>query len=228
MAKRSGRVIQAKFQEEHEITIEPKTEAQRVYLENLFSDDIVVGIGSPGTGKTLLGCYYAAKAFMNKDIDKIVITRPNVSMGKSNGALPGTADEKCAPWMLPMLDNFERFMGKNIVQNQLRLGNIILQPMETIRGRSFDDTVLLLDEAQNCTLQELKAVVTRIGENSKIIVMGDPIQNDMRGKSGLQDFCDMCVRHNIEGFSSVQFTHDDIVRSGLVKDLVIMFEKEGV
>lgn len=224
-----AKVVKPKFEKQrNSFNLLPQTESQRIYYENLKHDDLVVGVGSAGTGKTFVSCAYAAKSLLKNEFQKVVMTRPVVSMGRTIGLLPGELEEKLEPWFRPMLSTFNLVMGKNCVANNIRNGNIVMQPLEMIRGMSYDNTIVLVDEAQNCTLEELKAISTRIGEHSQLILMGDPLQNDMRGKSGLEDFCDICLRHNITGFSSVKFTNKDIVRSGLVKDLVIAFEKEGV
>lgn len=224
-----AKVVKSKFEKQrNSFNLLPQTESQRIYYENLKHDDLVVGVGSAGCGKTFVSCAYAAKSLLKNEFQKVVMTRPVVSMGRTIGLLPGELEEKLEPWFRPMLSTFNLVMGKNCVANNIRNGNIVMQPLEMIRGMSYDNTIVLVDEAQNCTLEELKAISTRIGEHSQLILMGDPLQNDMRGKSGLEDFCDICLRHNITGFSSVKFTNKDIVRSGLVKDLVIAFEKEGV
>ena len=213
---------------QEQFKLEPKTQAQKIYLTNLYNDDVCAAIGSPGTGKTFISCAYAAQQLLRNNFEKIVITRPVVSMGKSNGFVKGDLNEKCLPWMLPMIGVFNLVMGKGAVDCNIRNENIIMQPMEMIRGMSYDRTIVIVDEAQNCTISELKAISTRVGEHSQLILMGDPSQNDLKGKSGLDQFSDICIKHHIPGFSSVKFTHQDIVRSGLVKSLVIAFEKESI
>lgn len=232
MAKKSravSRTNNPKFQNDYNhLDIIPKNESQRILQSNLQTDTVVAAIGSAGTGKSYISLLHAAKQIATHKCSRIVLIRPNIPTGRSLGFTPGTIDEKMGVWLMPALTTLTEALGRSVVDCHIRNGNILLQPIETIRGSSFENSIIIVEEAQNLTMDELKAISTRIGEGSQLILTGDTRQTDLKGASGLERFCDMCVKHNVRGFSSVVFTPRDIVRSGIVKELVIAFEKEGV
>lgn len=230
MSKKNKRTINTDKQSTFP-QVSPRTESQRQLLANFEHDTIIVASGSPGSGKTMLSAWYSAKELQTGRTNKIVITRPIVGLGKSIAALPGDINEKLAPWVEPIVGNLKEFLGKGVYDCHLNNNNIELVALEHIRGRSYDDgTIILLDEAQNADMDTLKAVSTRIGQGSQLIISGDPKQSDInKSKSNpLDQFCEMCVRHKVRGFSKVNFTHHDIQRDDIVKDLIIMFDKEGI
>ena len=163
--KRRTRRTKTKFDEsKSRIDLTPRNENQAKYIEALSKADQVIVFGPAGTGKTYVVSTFAANAYHMKEVNKVVITRPHIPVGKDIGFLPGTLEEKSAPWALPVLDVLERHLGKGVVETALKNGNIEVAPLALMRGRSFDDAFVICDEAQNITLPELKMLVTRIGK----------------------------------------------------------------
>lgn len=209
------------------IELVPRTETQKVYIDSLDTSDQVIVFGPAGTGKTYVVSTYAANAYHMKDVNKIVITRPHVAVGKDIGYLPGTLEEKSAPWALPVLDVLERHLGKGVVETALKNGNIEVAPLALMRGRSFDNTFVICDEAQNITLPELKMLVTRIGEGSKLVLNGDIQQSDLKEGDGLTKIIHLTKKHCLP-IPVVEFTLEDIVRSDICKLWIETFSKEGL
>ena len=207
--------------------IQPKTATQDYLMKAIEKKTMVVCIGPAGTGKTFCSGMKAAQMFLRGGYDKIILTRPNISTGKSLGFFPGTVEEKLAPWLAPITNVLKDGLGKGRYECMEQRGQIQLQPLETIRGQSFERSIIIIDEAQNLDMHELKAVSTRIGEGSKLILMGDPSQSDINKGMDLTKFVDMCHRHNID-VPIVQFTLDDIVRSDIVSQFCKMFYRENV
>ena len=208
-----------------EINIEPLNDKQKDYLISLLSSPCVICTGSAGTGKTYLAASVAAKDLSERRIRRIVISRANVSTGKSLGALPGTVEEKLAPWLLPVTDVLRRHLGDGFYEHALKSGTIQFQPIETIRGRSFDDTVVIIDESQQLTKEELKAITTRMGTRSRLYLMGDRSQRDIR-VDGLEWLTSVVIKHELP-VDIHRFTSDDIVRSDLCASFVRAFEIDG-
>lgn len=210
------------------IHIQPKNLNQELFLKSMKENIISIGSGSAGVGKSLLMCYYAASELLAGNINKIVITRPYVATaGRTTGFKPSTDLEKLRSFVLPMIGYLSDVLGKGMVEEQLLLADKIeLAPLESIRGRSFDDCMILVDECSNMTITEVQAISTRLGENCRLILSGDGFQSDTRD-NGLKWFESLVKRHNIPDVGIVKFTHDDIVRSGMVKELVIAFEKDA-
>ena len=209
--------------------IQPKNVTQNYLLESIENNTMTVCIGPAGTGKTYCTGMKAAQLYLKGKYDKIIITRPNVSTGRSLGYFKGSVEEKMTPWLKPILNILEQGLGAGRFECDIRQGNIEIQPMETIRGNSFENCIIICDESQNLQIEEIKAMTTRIGENAKLILLGDPAQSDVRrnGISDLQSFVDMCVKHNIP-CPVVRFTLNDVVRSDIVKHLLTMFYKENI
>jgi phosphate starvation-inducible protein PhoH and related proteins len=203
----------------------PKNDKQDKLIRSIKVYPITVTIGCAGTGKTYCSAGTAASLFMQGKYKKIVFTRANVPTGKSLGHFPGTIQEKMTPWLLPMLEVFEQAFGKEKYKYMINKGEIEIQPIETIRGRSYKDALVLVDESQNLSLDELKAISTRLGENSKLILMGDPAQSDVKDGKDLLKFCSLIKKCGIQ-LPVVEFSVDDIVRSDIVAELVRMFIKE--
>ena len=219
-------VAQAKEQQRPEVRIEPLNPKQRDYFMSLLVDPCVVCTGPAGTGKTYLAASVAAKDLAEKRIKRIVLSRANVGTGKSLGAFPGTVEEKMAPWLMPLTDVLRDQLGVGFYEHAVKTGAIVIQPIETIRGRSFDDSVVLMDESQQLTIEELKAICTRIGENSKLFILGDRAQRDVES-DGLAWLAGLVERNDLP-VAVHTFDSDDIVRSGLCQMFVKAFEKEGV
>lgn len=207
--------------------IQPKNATQNYLLESIENNTMTVCIGPAGTGKTYCTGMKAAQLYLKGKYDKIIITRPNVSTGRSLGYFKGSVEEKMTPWLKPILNVLQSGIGSGRFECDMRQGNIEIQPLETIRGNSFENCIIICDESQNLNMEEIKAMTTRVGENSKLIMLGDPNQSDVKNGNDLQRFVDMCVKHNIP-CPVVRFNLDDVVRSDIVKHLLTMFYKESV
>lgn len=203
----------------------PMNENQDDYIKALERSNQVVVTGSSGTGKTYVAATYAAQMLQSGLIDKIVLTRPNVSVGRDLGYFPGTLLEKITPWAQPVLEVLFKHLGKVEVATYIKEGVIEIAPLSTMRGRSFEKCFILLDEAQNATPAEMKMFLTRIGEDCKLVVNGDIQQNDLRGSnSGLDQIVDMIEKYHLD-IPIIEFTVNDIVRSKVCKEWIIAFDK---
>jgi|TARA_R110000851_G_scaffold92754_2_gene202315 phosphate starvation-inducible PhoH-like protein len=209
------------------ISILPKNEAQEKYVKALHSACQMVVFGPSGTGKTYVVSTVAASLYHTKDIDKIVITRPHVAVGERLGFLPGDLREKCEPWALPVLDVLDQHLGKGVVSTGIKNGNIEIAPMALMRGRSFSNCFIICDEAQNITFHELKMLLTRVGEGSKLVLNGDIMQSDLKEADGLSQIVRIIKKHDLP-VPIVEFGVEDIVRSDHTKMWVKTFIKEGV
>lgn len=224
--KRNVRQRNEKFVKENNTNhIQPKTKNQQLLLDAIDNYPITVTLGAAGVGKTFCAASKVAQLYDRGNYSNIILTRSNVPTGKSIGYFPGDVKEKLTPWLLPLLSVLEKRFGKTKLECLLSRDTIQLQPLETIRGRSFEDSLILVDECQNLTIEELKAITTRIGENSKMILMGDSTQSDINNGADILRFCSICAKHSID-IPIIQFTVDDIVRSDIVGQLVRAFIKE--
>lgn len=196
-------------------------EAQGQYISAIKSSELVFAIGPAGTGKTYIAAAFAADLLMDKKIDQIIITRPNVEVGTGMGFLPGELEEKYAPYLLPFEQIMIERMGKGPYQYALKADKISPRPLGYMRGSTFNDAVVILDEAQNCTPAEMKMFLTRIGKNCLVIVDGDTEQCDLHGPSGLNDA--LRRLEGVEGVRVVRFEEEDIVRSGLVRKILVAY-----
>lgn len=209
------------------IQILPRNDKQAQYIDALRSSDQVIASGPAGTGKTFIAASWAAGQYSDKAIDKIIITRPHVAVGKDIGYLPGTLEEKVLPWALPVIDVLVLHLGRGVVDTALKSGNIEVVPLALIRGRSFDNAIILVDEAQNLTTAEMKAMLTRVGEGSQIILDGDVEQTDLKEQSGLAKIVHLVKAHNMP-VPVVEFEISDVVRSGICRMWLEVFRKEGL
>lgn len=202
--------------------LSPLNWAQETYMEAIQTNDIVFGIGSAGTGKTYIAAHWAAKQLYYKRVDKVILTRPNIEVGASLGFLPGTLEEKYLPYLEPFQSAFSHFLGKGFYEYALKNGNIDPRPLAYMRGSTFNNAIVLVDECQNMTSSEFKMLLSRIGKNCKIILSGDPSQYDIRS-SGLDD----AVRRleHVDGVEVVRFLDSDIVRSKLCKQIILAYNK---
>ena len=207
--------------------IVPKTENQGKLLEALKSSRQVFILGPAGTGKTYVTATYAADLYTMKEIDKIVITRPHVAVGKELGFLKGDLTEKTMPWALPVLDVLEKHLGKGAVETGIKSGNIEMAPLALMRGRSFDNAFIIVDETQNITTHELKMLLTRVGEGTTIVLNGDVQQSDLKEADGLTKVIHMAKKHMLP-VPIVEFDMDDIIRSDITKMWVKTFYAEGI
>jgi phosphate starvation-inducible PhoH-like protein len=200
--------------------VKPLNEIQSVYLNAIKRNDIIFGIGSAGTGKTYVAASYAAAQLFYKKITKIILTRPNVETGRGMGFLPGKLEDKYAPYLQPFDSVFTKTLGIGFYQYALKNKDIDPKPIGFMRGMSFDDAVILVDEAQNLTKTELKMLLSRIGKNCKVILSGDPKQCDIID-SGLEDAVSRLSR--LPGVELVRFEDDDIVRSPMCKQVILAY-----
>ena len=205
----------------------PKTDNQGKLIKAITESSQVIVFGPAGTGKTYVTATLASDMYLTKDIEKIVITRPMVSVGKDIGILPGELLDKVAPWALPVLDILIKHLGKASVEIALKSGNIEIAPLALMRGRSFDDAFIICDEAQNITTAELKMLLTRVGEDTTIVLNGDVQQTDLKGDSGLITITNVAKKHNLP-VPIVEFGLDDIVRSDICAMWVRAFYEEKI
>ena len=203
----------------------PKTVNQRRYLEAIERNDLVIGVGPAGTGKTYLAVAMAVSALMAKRVSRIILTRPAVEAGERLGFLPGTLQEKVDPYLRPLYDALYDMLEVDKVEKLLERATIEVAPIAFMRGRTLNDSFIILDEAQNSTPEQMKMVLTRQGFNSKMVVNGDVTQIDLPGgkRSGLLDALD--VLKGVEGISFIQFDERDVVRHSLVQRIVKAYEK---
>jgi phosphate starvation-inducible PhoH-like protein len=224
------RVKKEKFVRDDFPTLTPRNEKQKILLEELRRSTLVAATGSAGTGKTIMACWHAARKLHYGDVKKVILIRAYQPLaGRSIGFLPGTLDEKLMPYYQQMIDYFEDYLGKATTEIHLKQKTIEICSLETIRGRSWERALSIVDEAQSLFVPEVQALVTRIGEGSQMIFCGDNsgTQTDVRvGTDGLTYLEQLVVRYEITDTAFVKFTRDDIVRSGITKEFVVAFEEE--
>jgi len=200
--------------------VKPLNYIQGEYLQAIKSCEIIFGVGSAGTGKTFVAAAYAAGELYNRRIHKIILTRPNVETGRGMGFLPGELEEKYAPYLQPFDQVFTRTLGKGFYEYALKSKDIDPKPLGFMRGASFENCIILVDEAQNLNKTEFKMLLSRIGKNCKVILSGDPKQTDI-SDSGLLDACKRL--QNIPGVEVVEFRDEDIVRSLMCKQVILAY-----
>lgn len=219
--------------------LEPKNQNQKIALSYLNSGTPIVFLtGSAGTGKSMLAAYRAANQLRAKKIDKVFLVRPAVSVGKSVGMLPGDIKEKLAPYFAQTMTHLEKFLGKGMMTYCLNHEKIEMKPVEYLRGMSFEDCIVVAEEVQNFTAEEMEMMLTRLGENCQIIFTGDTKQHDLKGVSGLdvtiklldkmlQTHPEYMTQEDMdeldEGVGIVRFKPEDVVRRGLTKAFVKVF-----
>lgn len=206
-----------KTQERSTEIISAKTKNQQTYIMSIIENDIIFCSGPSGTGKSFIALGIACEHLHRGDIDCIIIARPLVCVGKDIGALPGEVKQKIEPYLGPMQDNLKRFLGPYyglyLSENKIRF-----EPIELMRGATFNHAYMILDEAQNCTFEQLKMFITRMGEGSKVMINGDTKQNDLKGKSGL-DQC-MAMLIDIEQIGINRLDYCDIQRNGILEKVL--------
>src|SRR5580700_1763264 len=203
----------------------PKTVNQRRYLEAIERNDLVFGVGPAGTGKTYLAVAMGVSALVSKKISRIILTRPAVEAGERLGFLPGTLQEKVDPYLRPLYDALYDMLEADRVEKLLERNTIEVAPLAFMRGRTLNDSFIILDEAQNTTPEQMKMVLTRQGFSSKMVVNGDVTQIDLPGgkRSGLLDVIE--VLRGVEGISFIHFDERDVVRHSLVQRIVKAYER---
>lgn len=206
-------------------SIKPKTLGQKRYLDSIKENDIVFGIGPAGTGKTFLAMAMAVQAFKNKEVNRIILTRPAVEAGENLGFLPGDLQEKVDPYLRPIYDALFEILGFETYGKYVEKGLIEVAPLAYMRGRTLDSSYVILDEAQNTTNEQMKMFLTRLGFGSKAIITGDITQVDLpRGKqSGLKTVTQ--ILENVQGVDFVYLSKYDIVRHPLVQKIIEAYEK---
>jgi phosphate starvation-inducible PhoH-like protein len=204
-----------------------KTPKQKEFLDALKVSSQVFVLGPAGTGKTYVTATYAADLYTTKQIDKIVITRPHVAVGKELGFLKGDLTEKTMPWALPVLDVLEKHLGKGTVETGIKNGNIEMAPLALMRGRSFDNAFIIVDETQNITTHELKMLLTRVGEGTTIVLNGDVQQSDLKEADGLSKVIHLAKKYMLP-VPIIEFGVEDIMRSDITAMWVKTFMEEGI
>ena len=205
--------------------IKPKTLGQKKYIDAIENNTITFGIGPAGTGKTYLAVAMAVRAFRDEQVSRIILTRPAVEAGEKLGFLPGDLQDKVDPYLRPLYDAMFDMMGPENFQRNMEKGCIEVAPLAYMRGRTLDDSFIILDEAQNTTPEQMKMFLTRLGFNSKAIVTGDVTQIDLpnAGRSGLIEA--VKVLKNIDDISIMKLTEKDVVRHKLVQDIITAYER---
>lgn len=203
---------------------EPKNERQRVYASAMRrAGSVVFGLGKAGTGKTYVAGRMAAEALLNNEVEKIILTRPAVEAGgESLGFLPGEKEQKFDPFFDPFRDVLEEHLGKSFVEYLIKDGRIKCEPFAYMRGKTFKNAFVILDEAQNATPEQFKLFLTRIGEGATVVINGDESQTDIKAKSGLMD---AAVRlFHLPSVKVVRFRVEDVVRSGFVGEVIAAYD----
>lgn len=199
--------------------LEAKSYVQQDYLDAIKENDIVFAIGSAGSGKTYVPTHYAAEQLYYKKVDKIIITRPAVAAcGEELGFLPGDLGEKFAPYLQPYMETFNELLGKSFVEYCLKVGSIEAIPLGFMRGRSFKNCIVLADEMENASPMQLKLILTRFGENCKMLINGDIEQRDIHENSGLEDAIGRL--HHLDKVEVIKFREDDCIRSGTCREVL--------
>ena len=205
--------------------VKPKTLGQKEYIASVLKNTVTIGVGPAGTGKTYLAVAAAVQAFREKQVNRIILTRPAVEAGERLGFLPGDLQSKVDPYLRPLYDALFDMLGAETYQKYLERGNIEVAPLAYMRGRTLDDSFIILDEAQNTSREQMKMFLTRLGFGSKIVITGDVTQIDLPdGKpSGLREA--MRVLKNVEGIGICELTNADVVRHFMVQRIVRAYEE---
>ena len=201
-----------------------KTLGQKRYIQALREHELVFGIGPAGTGKTYLAVAMAVLAFKNKEVDRIILTRPAVEAGEKLGFLPGDLQSKVDPYLRPLYDALQEFLGLETYRQLTERGAIEVAPLAYMRGRTLNSAYIILDEAQNCSVEQMKMFLTRFGEGSRVVVTGDITQIDLprERRSGLVHALE--VLSDVKGVSIVRLSHKDVVRHELVQRIIRAYE----
>ena len=202
--------------------LEAKTNNQKEYIKSIIENDVIFCTGPSGTGKSFIAAGIAAEHLFKGKIDSIVVTRPLICSGKDIGSLPGEINEKIKPYLAPMEENLKYFLGRDKLGLYINNRQIRFEPLETMRGMTFNNSYMILDEAQNCTLEQIKMFITRIGQNSKVIINGDTKQTDLYNNIGLS----ICVQKlkNVNGVGICELGYHDIQRNGIIGNILNALE----
>jgi phosphate starvation-inducible PhoH-like protein len=200
--------------------ISPKTKTQKNYIEAIRKHDIVFGIGPAGTGKTYLAMAMAVNALKNQEVARIILTRPAIGAGETLGFLPGDLSEKVSPYLRPLYDALYDMMELERIEKYIERGIIEVAPFAFMRGRTFNDSFIVLDEAQNCTPEQLKMFLTRLGFDSKTVITGDITQSDLPGGKPIGLLEAQKILAHLPGVKFIYFSSDDAVRHHLVQKII--------
>jgi phosphate starvation-inducible PhoH-like protein len=212
-----------------QVNLVPRNLSQESYIDMLKNPKkyIVFAIGPAGTGKTMLGVQMAIKKLQESEIKKIVITRPAVSVDEDLGFLPGTLNQKMEPWVIPILDVFKEYYHPKEIQDLMENGTLEIAPLGMMRGRTFKDTYIVADEMQNTTQSQMKMLLTRLGDNSRMIVTGDLNQADRLRDNGLLDFVNRTEQADrLKLIDIAWFTRADVERHPVVKEILTIYNDE--
>ncbi len=203
--------------------LEAKTENQKNYIRLIVENDIVFCTGPSGSGKSFIAAGIAAQKLLKDEIDTIIVTRPLVCTGKDIGSLPGELNDKIKPYLQPMEENLKYFLGRDKFGLYYNTRRIKFEPLETMRGATFHNSFMILDEAQNCTMDQIKMFITRMGQDSKVIINGDNKQTDIYRDSGL----DVCLEKlsSVNGVGICKLGYNDIQRNGIIGAVLYALEK---
>lgn len=210
-----------------QVNIIPRNLSQEEYVLKLNDPlkNIVFALGPAGTGKTLLACQMGIKMFKEGQVDKIIVTRPAVSTDEDLGFLPGTLEQKMAPWTRPIFDVLSDYYHTRDIENMMQDGVIEISPLAYMRGRTFHNAYIIADEMQGTTVNQMKMLLTRIGDNSKLVVTGDLNQADRLGNNGLADFVKRIQNQKCQYITVATFDHKDIERHPAVGEVLKIYEE---
>ena len=207
----------------------PKTKNQQLYVNYLqeHNKKLIIANGPAGCGKTLFACKEAIKLFEKRKIEKIILTRPTVHIDEEAfGFLPGTLNEKMDPWLKPFFDVFLYYYNQKEIDNLLYNNNIEICPITYMRGRTFHNSFVISDEMQNSSPHQMKTLLTRMGENSKLIILGDTSQSDLTFKNGLEDILNKLKIYNSKIITHIYFNNTDVMRSKLTKEILRIYDND--
>jgi phosphate starvation-inducible PhoH-like protein len=212
-------------QKKQRVVMSARSQNQKTYLQKLQNEEtsIVFAIGPAGTGKTMLAVMHGIRLFQEGLVDKIIVTRPAVSVDEDLGFLPGDLNEKMAPWTRPIFDVMGEYYKQSDIAEMLKEGVIEISPLAYMRGRTFKNAYIIADEMQNATANQMKMLLTRLGEGSKMVVTGDLAQADRVSDNGLINFCNLLANKQTKHIDIVQFDHKDIERHDAVKEVLSIY-----
>ena len=207
-------------------SVYPKNRKQAALIDSIYANDITFGLGPAGTGKTYIAVALALKMLLSHTVRKLILTRPVVEAGESLGFLPGDLVQKINPYLRPLFDIMETLLPADVLRGMEEPNTIEVAPLAYMRGRTLHNAVVILDEAQNTTKEQMKMFLTRMGEGSKLIITGDPSQSDIRGRSESGLVHAVSLIRTIDGIGTVEFSADEVVRHSLVQKIINAYEKQ--
>ena len=207
-------------------SVYPKNRKQAALIDSIYANDITFGLGPAGTGKTYIAVALALKMLLSHTVRKLILTRPVVEAGESLGFLPGDLVQKINPYLRPLFDIMETLLPADVLRSMEESNAVEVAPLAYMRGRTLHNAVVILDEAQNTTKEQMKMFLTRMGEGSKLIITGDPSQSDIRGRSESGLVHAVSLISTIDGIGTVEFSADEVVRHSLVQKIINAYEKQ--